>query len=390
MKKDYTKFFTKRAALNNTLYCLKKNKKLKILYFGGSVTAGYGASEPEKYSWRARVGEWFKNNFSDAEIMNINRAVGESGTYLGTFRLNRDVIAHKPDLVFIEYSINDLYYGSSYENCSIQYETIVREIKTALPYCEIVTILVTDYGRAADALKGKLHIQAQAHEDIAAKYNISTVKVGLSLMDTLGEQYFEIWNDYFKDIVHPTDLGYSEYYNCIEAFLNAELLSSKTPSNKIEYSLPEMVNSCLFDGDRMTIQPSEELLKFSESKGGKGFTFKDSYFGLHDYNGYFYSENSGENPLLVLNFYGTDIALQSNVATGVLKEESLWCFEISIDGGEWLRRNFKTHNPTMIAENLPAGQHTVVFRPLFETFEKADVFKIGIIFTRNRDKQTIK
>ena len=239
-------------------------------------------------------------------------------------------------------------------------------------------------------MKGKLHIQAQAHEDIAAKYNISTVKVGLSLMDTLGEQYFEIWNDYFKDIVHPTDLGYSEYYNCIEAFLNAELLSSKTPSNKIEYSLPEMVNSCLFDGDRMTIQPSEELLKFSESKGGKGFTFKDSYFGLHDYNGYFYSENSGENPLLVLNFYGTDIALQSNVATGVLKEESLWCFEISIDGGEWFRRNFKTHNPTMIAENLPAGQHTVAFRPLFESFEKADVFKIGIIFTRNRDKQTIK
>lgn len=390
MKKDYSKFFAKRTTLNNTKYCLKRYKKLKVLYFGGSVTAGYGASVPEQYSWRARVGEWFKNNFSDAEITNINRAVGESGTYLGTFRLNRDVIAHKPDLVFIEYSINDLYYGSSYENCSVQYETIVREIKSALPYSEIVTILVTDHRRAADALQGKLHIQAQAHEDIATEYNISTIKVGLSLMDTLGENYLVKWNDYFKDIVHPTDLGYAEYYNCIEAFLEAELLNANVPLNKIKYTVPEMVNNRLFDGDRRTIQPTEELLKYSESKGGKGFVFKDAYFGLHDYNGYFYSENKGENPLLVLNFYGTDIALQSNVATGVLKEESLWCFEVSIDGGEWVRRNFKTHNPTMIAENLPVGEHTVSFRPLFETFEKTDVFKIGIIFTRNRDKQTIK
>ena len=382
--KSYVRFFTQRTPLFNTKYCLEKEQKLKIVYFGGSVTAGYGASQPDRFSWRAQVGEWFEHHFPHAEITNINRAVGESGTYLGLFRLNRDVIAHKPDLLFIEYSINDLYYGSSYENASMQFETIVREIRTALPCCDIVTVLVTDYRRAADALLGKLHVQAQAHEDIAKAYEISSVRVGLSLMALLGENYLAQWNHYFKDIVHPTDLGHAEYYNCMEAFLEAELRGTACPAEKTAHALPAVQNVRLFDADRKTILPSEALLQASERKGGKGFVFKNEYFGLHDYYGYFYSEHSNENPILVLDFCGTDLALQSNVSTGVVKPESLWCFEVSVDGGEWKKRNFKTHNPTMIAENLPSGPHTVAFRPLFETFEETDVFKVGILFTRNR------
>ncbi len=388
---DYSKYFTQRTPLSNTLSCLKKDKKLNVVYFGGSVTMGVGLAYEDlnKLSWRAKTGEWIKEHFPDAEVTNINRAVGESGTYLGTFRVERDVIAHKPDLLFIEYSINDCYFGSSYQESAMRFETIVREVRRQLPFCDIVTVLVTDKRRSADAKEMRLHTQAQAHDDIAAAYGIPSVKAGMALVQHLGEELEEKWSEYFTDIVHLTAKGYDEYYKCVEALLKAELLKETAPE-KTEHPLPPLVSEHLFDGDRRVIQATEQLLAHSEELGGSGFSFSEKYFGLHDYSGFFYAEQGGENPVLAIEFEGTDIAIHSNVATGVAREESVWCFCVSIDGGEWQRRNFKTHNPTMIAEGLPAGKHTIRFKPLFETFEKDECFRLGIIFTRNAAKQTVK
>lgn len=389
---DYSKFYTVRTPLYNTLNCLKIGKKLNVVYFGGSVTAGTGLAYEDlnKLSWRAKTGAWIAEHFPSAEVTNINRAVGESGTYLGTFRVERDVIAHKPDLLFIEYSINDCYFGSSYEESAMRFETIVREVRRQLPFCDIVTVLVTDKRRSADARELRLHAQAQAHDDIAAAYGIPSIKVGMSLVQHLGDSLEEKWSEYFTDIVHLTAKGYGEYFACIEKFLEHELLSDAPVKEKSAHVLPPLVSDSLFDGDRRVIQATEELKNRSEQLGGHGFEFSEKYFGLHDYNGFFFAEQGGEDPVFAIEFEGTDIAFHTNVATGVAREESVWCFEVSIDGKEWQRRNFKTHNPTMIADGLTSGKHTILFRPIFSTFEKNDTFKLGIIFTRNAAKQTTK
>ena len=386
---DYSKFFVNRSPLANTIYRLKNDKKLRIVYFGGSVTMGVGLpyADLNTLSWRAKTGSRIAELFPDAEITNINRAVGESGTYLGTFRVGRDVIAHKPDLLFIEYSINDCYFGSSYADSAMRFETIVREVRRELPFCDIVTVLVTDKRRSADAKECRLHEQAQAHDDIAAVYGIPSVRVGMALVKKYEACLDERWSEFFTDIVHLTAAGYDEYYQCIKAFLDTELNGK---GELKEHILPPLVCDSLFDGDRRVIEATAELLARSEELGGHGFSFSEKYFGLHDYNGFFFAEQGGENPVLAIEFEGTDIAIQSNVTTGVAREDSVWCFEVSVDGGEPIRRNFKTHNPTMIAEGLPAGVHTIRFKPIFETFEKDDVFKLGIIFTRNAEKATQK
>ena len=271
----------------------------------------------------------------------------------------------------------------------MRFETIVREVRKALPFCDIVTVLVTDKRRSDDALEGRLHAQAQAHDDVAAAYGIPSVKAGLALAAKYGDALHARWSDFFTDIVHMTAAGYDEYYQCIEAYLGSALAEGNIGEKKA-HTLPPLFSETLFDGDRQTLQATNNLLQKSEALGGFGFSFSEKYFGLHDYNGYFYAEQGGENPVLVLEFEGTEIAICSNVATGVAREESVWCFAVSVDGGEWQRRNFKTHNPTMLAENLPAGRHEIKFQPLFETFEKDETFKLGIIFTRNAETQSHK
>ena len=165
--KKYDKYINYRDPLTHTYNRLKNDKELNIVYFGGSVTAGYGSTNAA-YSWRGLSMKWFSEKFPDANINFINTAIGESGTYLGTFRVKQDVINKNPDLLFIEYAINDTYKGSSKDQAALQYETIVREVRTALPNCDIVTLLVTDKERSKSL--PELYPTAAGHEKIAKAY----------------------------------------------------------------------------------------------------------------------------------------------------------------------------------------------------------------------------
>ena len=258
-----------RASLKHTYEKLTKDKALNVVYFGGSVTAGYGSSDPNEYSWRALIGKWLSAEFPNAQINNINRALGESGTYLGANRVQMDIISVKPDLLFIEYSINDRYYKSTYEKAASQYETIIREVKAALPDTDIVTILVTDQRCLELNREGKLHIQAQAHEDIAQAYHIPTIHAGRYLAKTV-EYSTANWSSYAIDIVHLNDAGYEIYYQVIREFMHQSLLCTDFSKPQEQFVMSPIISNELFDGNRTVIIPSQALLTVSETLGGTG------------------------------------------------------------------------------------------------------------------------
>jgi hypothetical protein len=45
--------------------------------------------------------------YPDAGFSEPNATIGGTGSDLGVFRLNQDVLDHKPDLMFIEFAVND-------------------------------------------------------------------------------------------------------------------------------------------------------------------------------------------------------------------------------------------------------------------------------------------
>src|SRR5438128_9003460 len=85
---------------------LRAGKPVTVAYLGGSITSGAGASDLAKTSYRALVTQWLRNRYPPARINEINAAVGGTGSIYGSLRVRRDVIAYKPDLVFIEFAIN--------------------------------------------------------------------------------------------------------------------------------------------------------------------------------------------------------------------------------------------------------------------------------------------
>ncbi len=358
----------------------------KFEYFGGSLTAGTGA--PSK-CWRVKVGNWLKTNFPKAQINNINRAVGESGTYLGTYRVQRDVIAAKPDLLFIEYSINDYYYNSSYDDAHRQFETIVREVKEALPTCDIVTVLVTNKALMDDTKAGTLHTQAQAHEDISKIYNIPSINVGRALADTV--QTVDKWSDYATDTVHLNEKGYDVYFSCIEEYLSNSLLCIKPATNMLEDILPAVVSDRLFDGNRQLIEMSQSLLTASEALGGSGFICSNSGFWggsdafMQTYTSYVSSTN--KDSVFAFKFNGTECAIFASFFNGT-KYTTKRDIMVSVDGGTYKSMQLASHNPTIIVQGLASGEHTVKIKANVDS--EYPTFKLGVIYTMDTTKETVK
>ena len=88
-----------RAGLPNFFAKLAAGEEVRIAYLGGSITAQEG--------WRPKTLAYFQKAFPKAKLSQINAAIGGTGSDLGVFRLEQDVLDHKPDLLFVEFAVND-------------------------------------------------------------------------------------------------------------------------------------------------------------------------------------------------------------------------------------------------------------------------------------------
>ena len=119
--------FQARGGIPNFVAKLKEGKEVKIGYLSGSITA--------QADWCVLSRKWFQSQYPKARIDEINAAIGGTGSSLGVFRVQHDVLEHKPDLMFVEFAVND--GGASPVQIKKSMEGIVRQTWTALPDCDI-------------------------------------------------------------------------------------------------------------------------------------------------------------------------------------------------------------------------------------------------------------
>jgi hypothetical protein len=106
-------FFAKAAA----------GADVKVAYLGGSITAQPG--------YRIKTLAHFKSEYPKAKFQEINAAIGGTGSDLGVFRLEHDVFEGKPDLLFVEFAVND--GGAKPEEIIRAMEGIVRKTWKTFP-----------------------------------------------------------------------------------------------------------------------------------------------------------------------------------------------------------------------------------------------------------------
>ncbi|WML35465.1 SGNH/GDSL hydrolase family protein [Clostridium sp. OS1-26] len=306
------------------------NNKFNIVFLGGSITEGTGASIYEN-SYTYKVGEYLKVLYKDKNVDIINSGVSGTGSNFGVFRLKTDVIAKDPDLVFIEFAVNDRIENSY--NAAVTMEGILKQL-SKLKSKPAVVILITPTG-LADAC-------SSVHKRVAYYYGVPVIDIQDYMYRHIGVDDYT-WQDISIDNLHPNDKGHSIYAECIiNSIKDLDILNRK-PIEKIntitgyEFNNPNIISyeKATFYGhwreENINI-PQIEIAAVSDTIGD----------------------------CLEFNFNGKCIAI-----TTLLSEES-GCMEIKIDGINYFL-DLYTNLPLYFSSainlfNLSEGNHDIIIR----------------------------
>lgn len=208
---------TKGNGLGNTFSKLKQGKNITIGYFGGSITTGVGSSNPDALSYRALTTGWFRTQYPGMTISEANAAIGGTGSVIGASRIDKDLIPSHPDLVLIEFAVND--NGADRDTLGRAMERIIRTLRTRLPDTDILMVYTMQADRMYDFYKsGETPDSVVYHQRVAEHYGCSSVNVGEELFNKIHSKQ-ATWNDLAPDTCHPSDAGYRVYFEQLRDFL---------------------------------------------------------------------------------------------------------------------------------------------------------------------------
>ena len=187
---------------------LDTGQPVKVVYFGGSITFGaFDTFEDEKnetHSFRALVTQYFKTRGVAGAVTSIDASIGSTGSDLGVFRMDRDVVPYVPDLTFIEFAVN----GGGREAI----EGIIRKLHRADPAGAIVILIVGTGHNGTINLPGELKEQVR----LAKHYGIPLVDVATTTRRMIIDEQIK-FTDIFvgQDQTHPKESGHRIYADII-------------------------------------------------------------------------------------------------------------------------------------------------------------------------------
>lgn len=159
-----------RGGLPNFFKKLNAGGEIRIAYLGGSITEAEG--------WRVLTREWVQKQYPNATIVEINAAISGTGAELGVCRLERDVLQHKPDLLFVEFAVNGAGEG---ERAVRTMEGIVRKAWKSNPDMDICFVYTIATWFLKDIQKSTMPNIYKNMDRVADYYKIPSIMLGLEV-----------------------------------------------------------------------------------------------------------------------------------------------------------------------------------------------------------------
>ncbi len=217
-----------RDGIPNFLAKIEKGAPVRVAYFGGSITAAPG--------WRVQTLAKFKRLFPNSEFSEIDAAIGGTGSDLGVYRLGQDVLSRDPDLIFVEFAVND--GGTEPERVWKQFEGIVRQIWRYNPSIDVVFVYTFRVGHENDYANGRTPRSVSAQEQIAEFYGIPSLDFNLPVVELAEKQRLTYQSaqpeegkiHFSTDGVHPLDAGHQIYTQVVcDAFVKMREQAKTAP-----------------------------------------------------------------------------------------------------------------------------------------------------------------
>ena len=245
--------------LKNLMKRAANGESLVIGFLGGSITQGSLSSTP-KTCYAYLVYEWWKKSFPNAAFSFVNGGIGGTTSHYGGARAWKDVLCYRPDIVTVDFSVND----DANEFFEETYEGTLRRLLAApsAPAVVVLNNVFYDTGKNAQ----------NYHNRIADHYGIPHVSIKDTVYPDV-ESGKIVRADITPDNLHPNDKGHRlvadeicKLLDSIKAEVEEETIAGENiegKSTKTEASvlLPAPLTENAYEHSRLIqIQDNEAIL----------------------------------------------------------------------------------------------------------------------------------
>jgi sialidase-1 len=371
-------YHTFRSKLLNAQLIFTREKRGRIAFLGGSITANGG--------WRDSICHYFQAKFPETDFDFIAAGIPSMGSTPHAFRLTRDVLGKgKVDLLFVEAAVNDRGNGRSNTEQVRAMEGIVRHSRESNPYMDIVMMHFVDPEKMREYRTNIVPPEIENHEKVAGHYGVSTINLAREVTDRIDNGEFT-WEKDFRDL-HPSPFGQQVYYHSMRSFLDTCLMGFKSDNQSVAaYPMPARLDNASYDKGILILPV--------EAKSAKGWFLNehwepsDKASTRADFTGVpmLIAEEKGK----ALNFDFEGNAVGIAVAAG----PDAGSIKYRIDKGEWEKLDLytkwsgKLHLPWFytLGAGLKPGKHRVQIKLLKEKNnpDKGNACRIRYFYV-NRD-----
>lgn len=231
----------------------KDKESITVAYIGGSITQGSSATKYEN-NYVSLTSAWIEENLG-VTVNIVNAGIGATDSYIGVHRVEADVIAHNPDLVFVEFAVND----TNVEKNTASYDSLLYKLLTSESSPAVISLIMTqENGTSLTAV----------HEAVAKHYDVPIISYREVVYPEVVAGNL-LWTDISPDNIHPNDAGHKLLSQLIQNYLTDVIADAEgfgTEASAAEYTayagnIYADAQICNRDSDKVVLVSEGEFTK---------------------------------------------------------------------------------------------------------------------------------
>ena len=195
------------------LEAAENGESLTLGYIGGSITEGKNYSNP--------FTSYVKDTFAKGSFKEVNIGMSGTSSVVGLVRAEKGLVAQNPDIVVIEFSVND-HEDISYKK---SFESLIRKF-LEMPNEPAVIVLIT---------RSKGGFSSQTQMEAAGKnFDVPVISMNNSMTKAFNSGFLKP-DDYYTDEYHPHEKGGQLIADTMAYYLRQAM---KTENRSDSYTIP--------------------------------------------------------------------------------------------------------------------------------------------------------
>lgn len=207
------------ARLREKIAMAQRGEDVTIAYLGGSITEGVGQAET---CYAKRSYNYFAETFGTGNnVSYVNAGMSGTSSVVGLMRAQRDILDKKPDVIFIEFSVNDHpedIYKKGFE--SLVKKCLMQE------HAPAVIIII-------NRAQGGYSMQEQMMA-VGKNFDVPVISMDNALTAAFKDGTLSA-SDYYSDEYHPHASGNALISDSIAYFYRQAL---KSENADVSYTIP--------------------------------------------------------------------------------------------------------------------------------------------------------